>query len=227
MKSFIIYVKGHKSSEKQANTVKVSCNKSGFDAELLEGVTPDTLNQYEEYPDAKNSRICDFKKENMKIYNTKKACFTNHIRIWKKCLELNEPVVFLEQDVGNVRKWDNTSFNEILILNADSAFKQSVFDHVENKPWLRKGCCKYDNSPLIYRHNNQWKGSRMIPGTGSYAVTPKGAKRLLKKLETYGWEQSDFFINSYNVDLEYIIPEYFNFKSDNLNMSHSISWLSK
>ena len=60
----------------------------------------------------------------------------------------------------------------------------------------------------------------MIPGTGAYVVTPKGAAKLLEALEDYGWEQSDFFINTMNVNLDYIVPEYFTFKSGNLNSSH-------
>jgi len=220
MKSFIVYVKGHKKSEAQAEKCRRSCYQSSFDVEMLEGVTPATLNEFEDYPDAEASRIQDFKRQNIATYRTKKSCFTNHARVWKKCVELNEPVAFLEQDVGNVRKWNNTAFKEVLILNAESAFKQPVFDHVQNKPWLGFGCLTYGDTPLIYRHNNSWKGAAMMPGTGAYAVTPQGAARLLDNLRTYGWEQSDFFINSHNAQLEYIVPEYFTFKSPNLNMSH-------
>lgn len=220
MKSFVIYVEGHKQSEKQAEKCRASCYQSGFDAELMKGVTPETLSEYAEYEDAQGGRITSFKRESKKVYESKKSCFTNHIRVWEKCIELNEPVAFLEQDSGNIRKWNHTQFDEVLILNAESAFKQSVFDHVRNKPWLNFGLNPYSDTPLIYNKENQWKGAAMMPGTAAYAITPNGAKRLLDNLQTYGWEQSDYFINSYNVNIQYIVPEYFTFKSPNLNMSH-------
>lgn len=62
----------------------------------------------------------------------------------------------------------------------------------------------------------------MIPGTAAYAVTPKGAKKLLDSLHKNGWEQSDFFINTFNVKMQYTIPEYFTFKHSNLNTSHGV-----
>jgi hypothetical protein len=119
-----------------------------------------------------------------------------------------------------VREWNNPHWDEVLIMNMESAFKQPVFNHVSNKPTPSLGVNVYNKSPLNYRFDNDFKGSLMIPGTGAYAVTPKGAKRMLNALHKYGWEQSDFFINTFNVNLEYIMPEYFTFKHSNLNTSH-------
>ena len=220
MKAFIVYVNGHKESEKQAEAARASCYQSGFDAELFPGTTPESLSDFPDWPDAKNSRVSNFKRESKTVYQHKKSCFANHYRIWNKCLELNEPVAFLEHDVGNVRKWMNTFFDELLILNAESAFKQPVFDHVRNKPWLNFGTNEYVSTPLNYRFQNQWEGSGMMPGTGAYAIKPAGAIKLLAALDEFGWEQSDFFINTTTINIEYIVPEYFTFKSKNLNMSH-------
>lgn len=220
MKSFVIYVEGHKDSEKQAKKCKASCIQSGFDTELMAGVTPKTLSEYTNYKDAKGARIESFKVESKKVYETKKSCFTNHVRVWQKCLKLNEPVAFIEHDAGNVRDWNNILFDEVLILNAESAFRQPVFDHVKNKPSLNLGLNQYLDTPLIYNKENQWKGSAMMPGTAAYAVTPKGAQKLLYNLYKYGWEQSDYFINSHNVNIQYVVPEYFTLSSPNLNMSH-------
>ncbi len=222
MKSFIIYVKGHEESERQAKKTLLSCSNSGFDAELMEGVTPKTVNKNNSYPDADGARIISFR--DSKVYNFKKSCFSNHIRVWKKCIELDEPVAFLEHDVTNVRNWvpGKILINEVLILNMTSAFTVTTFEHIKHLiPKYNLGLNLYNVSPLIYHKENQWKGSLIMPGTASYAVTPKGAKKLLNALETYGWEQSDFFINTANVIIQYIIPEYFTFHPEqNLNMSH-------
>lgn len=220
MKSFIIYVKGHEKSEQYANVVLQSCKNSGFNAELLEGITPDTIHEYEQYPEIEGGRATFFKAQNTRKYMIKKSCFTNNVRVWKKCIELDEPVAFIEHDSYCVRDWDNPSFNELLVLNIDSAFKQPVFSDLQTKPNFSLGQAVYKNSPLVYNKENLWKGYSMIPGTAAYAITPKGAKKLLHNLSKYGWDQSDYFINRFNVYIEYRIPEYFTFKLKNLNMSH-------
>lgn len=220
MKAFLIYIEGHKGSEKQALSAKESCEGSGFNIELTPGITPKTLNQYEQYPEIDKSRALDFKKSNQKTYLTKMSCFLNHIQVWKKCIELNEPVAFIEHDSFNVRAWDNQDWQDILILNIDAAFKQPVFSHVSNKLKPQSGLNMYNKSPFVYNRENVFKGGLLIPGTGAYAIKPHAAKKLLSSVEKYGWEQSDYFINTSHVTLEYIMPEYFIFKHSNLNTSH-------
>lgn len=224
MKSFVIYVEGHKDSEHYMQTCINSCDNSNFEAEPFIGVTKDTLDQWSHYlyPDLPGARITGMKKESAKLYNTKKACFTNHVRLWNKCIELNEPIAVLEQDVYCVNSWNNQQFDDILLLNIDSAFKQKVFERITNKPNFtgQLGIHDYKDTFLLYTKDNLFKNSFMIPGTGAYAVTPAGAKKLLLTLEQNGWEQSDYFINTSHVRVQYVIPEYFTFKLPNLNMSH-------
>jgi len=225
MKSFIIYVKGNTKSEEYANVCLDSC-RDKFDAELFEGVTPDALNKYEEtynFTRIIPSRVNNFYHENQKLFHTKKSCFMNHVRLWHRCLELNQPIAVIEQDSFCVKKWDNIQFHELLILNCESAFNQPVFNHVwkqKSKPKFNIGIHDYTDTPLIYYIENNFKGYAMMPGTAAYAITPKGAQRLIENLFKYGWEQSDYFINNHNVKIEYIFPEYFTFKLKNLNMSH-------
>lgn len=229
MKSFVIYVKGHKKSEEYLDKVLVSCRGKGFDCTPFEGVTPDTLDDYTKsipFEDGKNTRILNFKRESEKKYRTKKSCFLNHVRLWTKCLELDEPIAVLEQDVHCAREWEDTEFSEVLVLNVNSAFHQPVFKHIRPKPYFSKGLHEYKGAERVgkdglqYYFPNQYMNSWMMPGTGAYAVTPDGAANLLNNLAKYGWEQSDFFINTFNCKIEYIMPEYFTFKVENLNMSH-------
>lgn len=225
MKSFVIYVKDHKKSEQYASICLESCIDK-FDAELFEGVTPETLSSYEEkytFDYMSPSRVEDMKKESDILYKTKKSCFLNHVRLWEKCVELNQPIAVIEQDSHCVRSWDNTEFDEVLILNVESAlFKQKIIKEFWKKtnktpPTLENGLHDY-SSGLIYHRNNKWHNGSLIPGTAAYAVTPKGAKKLLTSVQE-GWEQSDHFVNTKNVKIQYMMPEYFTFKLPNLNMS--------
>lgn len=225
MKSFVIYVKGHKTSEKYARMCADSC-KGKFDCELFEGVTPETLAKFEkrfDFPRMIPSRVDDMHKESQRLYTTKKSCFLNHVRLWEKCIEIDEPIAVIEHDSHCIRAWDNVKFDEVLVLNINSAlFKQKIIKEFwskknKKKPILHTGLHDYISN-LVYHRNNKWHDASIIPGTAAYAITPKGATKLLKSVQD-GWEQSDHFINTKNVRIEYMMPEYFTFKVKNLNMS--------
>ena len=123
MKTFVIYVDGHEQSTYQAEQCMKSLQK-GFEGELFKGTTPATLSQYESkhnFPLIENARLEAFSKEDQDKYLTKKSCFYNHVRLWEKCIELDEPIVFAEHDAHCVREWDNIDFDEVLVLNVESA----------------------------------------------------------------------------------------------------------
>ena len=100
MKAFLIYIEGHEGSEKQAESAYESTTRNGFDVIRTPGITPATLGDYKKrpLPEVANGRVTNFKRENTKTYLTKMSCFFNHVEIWKKCVELNEPVAFIEHD---------------------------------------------------------------------------------------------------------------------------------
>lgn len=227
IKSFIIYVSSNKKSVEYANICLESC-KGKFDAKLFEGVTPETLSTYEEqYPFTHmiDSRAQDFSKESNQLYKIKKSCFMNHVRLWNLCIELNETIAVIEQDSFCVRPWQPVEFEDVLILNFQSAWNQRIFKGYwkegHSKPTIKDGVFDYqDNKMMNYHRKNNYHNSYRIPGTAAYAVSVQGAKKLLDSLNKNGWEQSDYFVNNKNVKLQGIGPEFFTFKLPNLNMSH-------
>ena len=48
MKAFLIYVKDHLESTAQAEKALLSCKDTGFDVELVEGITPLTVDEITE-----------------------------------------------------------------------------------------------------------------------------------------------------------------------------------
>jgi GR25 family glycosyltransferase involved in LPS biosynthesis len=226
MKSYIIKIKGHAKSEEQAEKCINSTMLYGFDSEFFNGTTPKTLADAEKIHNfgiMKPSRVFNFRVENLKKYLTKKSCFMNHVILWNKCLEINEPIVVLEHDALAIRKWDNATFKEVLILNINSAKKhnRNVGSRMGKYEYKQEGHTEIHelNYPFRYKMENIWKGGCLMPGTAAYAITPAGATKLLDSLYKNGWDQSDFFINSKNVHIEYASPEYFGFNGKNLNTS--------
>ena len=229
MKSYIIHIKNHSASKAQARDCLLSCAKK-FDAELFAGVTPDTLGDYElkySFIEMNPSRANDYFFQNQKKYKTKKSCFMNHVRLWHKCVERNEPIAVLEHDAICKRKWDNVEFDECLILNLNSAvyFNRNIKKNLEGKyTYKHHGTTDVREADYKFKYwkENIWKGGTLIPGTAAYAITPKGAQRLIDSVYKNGWDQSDFFINGNNVHLQYASPEYFKFNERNLKTSWGI-----
>ena len=229
MKGSIIYVKGHKASEIQAEQSLKSFEKYGWDVSLVEGVTPETLDDKEwDVPCIKDGRLIGFRDKGERSYLTKKSCLTNHARIWRKVVETNESHAFIEQDAICISRYDPKYFSDVLILNIDYAFKPpSVLGSLNSMagytpfPALMPKMLPSDY-PLQYYKNNVYKGYNMMPGTAAYAVTPSGAEKLLKAAEENGIDQSDFFINDHHVQLAYISPCPVKFNTKNLNLSHKL-----
>ena len=75
------------------------------------------------------------------------------------------------------------------------------------------------DAPLIYRFSDDSTEPLIMPGTAAYAVTAQGARKLLEHAQ-HGWEQSDHYINTGVVRIQYRDPPYFDFHSANLGSSH-------
>lgn len=229
MKAFIHYVSGHGASEQQANESLNSFIRHGWDASLVEGVTPETLDDKEfDVKLAPKGRIVSMYERGDRVYLTKKSCLTNHYRLWNRCIELNETIAFIEQDaiaIGAPQKW---FFDGVCVLNIEHAFRPpSVLGTLSHlKDYVVPAVLTPTPLPVDYRlkyyKDNKWKGNNMMPGTAAYAITPKGAKQLLTAAYDYGIDQSDFFINTGNVNINYITPSPVKFNTKNLNLSHKL-----
>jgi len=232
MKAFVVFVPQVAGSREHALTVLESIQAhQGWEAELLPGTTPDTLPLYQQwFPliDQSPSRIEGFREHAHDTYLTKMSCFYNHVRVWHRAIELDEPVAFIEHDAVCVRDWNQPKFRQVLILNARSALRQSII----RKHLIKNGHLAKMNLlqnivadwlvPITNRHTEADDAPVMMPGTAAYAVTPKGAARLLHRCLYMGWEQSDHFINRHSSDIEYYTPDYFDLRLKNLQLSHGL-----
>jgi glycosyl transferase family 25 len=135
-----------------------------------------------------------------------KGCFLSHFLLWKKCLELNKPILILEHDALAIRELpkDILDYNYD-ILNLDYASRQieNYWEYVETDHGLeilswekssRKGYGGYNKSS--------------IPGIHGYIIKPSGAEKLIKFSKQQGTLPADIQINSLVVDLKYTKTSY-------------------
>ena len=225
----IVYVKNHKESEEQANQALKSFKKFGWDTHLHEGLTWENVQdtpEYKNYNIIENSRLLNFEKENKHKFLTKLSCAINHVRFWTKVCKENKPMAFIEHDSICTTSWDNHTFDEYLILNCEFVFKppnKLGLIQFKDYKWPSFGLCPWpSNYPLKYYRENIWKDSDMAPGTGAYAITPLGAKKMLDAIAKYGIDQSDFMINTFNLNMQCLIPSPVKFNKVNLSTSYGI-----
>lgn len=178
MKSFIIYLSRIENSVNFANNLLQDLKSVGISAELFEGTYGD---EAVEIFEKENRKVCNLLYKGRPISGSEKpghkGCFYSHYRLWKKCVELNEPIMVFEDDVKLYRGYEETEFQDVLMLSVCTEWKIS-------KPFL--SLLEESKEPakaLAY------EGECMI-GTSGYVIKPHAAKKLL---ETYS--------NSYsNVD---------------------------
>lgn len=217
-KAFVIHLDENKTSVKTAKWAVESSVKHGLGAQLFSGITPDTLHKWEskyklEKDVMKPSHMYDRqigKNGSNFTYQCKYSNFLNHYTLWHECLELDKTIVILEHDVLCIRNWDTPSFNELLVLNIHSGLYNPEFEKLQ-KPNLHTGIHNYENKFLDYKSKNLWQGAGMIPGSAAYAVSPRGATRLIENVKLHGWDKADYIINTKSVHMEYAMPDYYQF----------------
>lgn len=144
------------------------------------------------------------------------GCFYSHYALWKKCIDLNEPIMIFEDDVKFYRNFEPIEFDDILIL---SLGKSSFL----NEPWKT-----YLEDPKGTPNAKNWPNFSM-PGASGYAITPRAALGLVKFYKPY-WYPADNAINQFVCKLQihnYIMGRNLLPDEGNVSMTKSKDWAHK
>lgn len=142
-----------------------------------------------------------------------KGCFYSHYNLWKKCIELNEPIMIFEDDVKFYRGWYPVEWNGILILSlGKKSFKQEPYK-------------TYLENPTGNPQTLLWRNSSM-PGASGYAIKPRTAKKLVKFYRRY-YYAADNAINVHICDIEihnYLMGRNILKEEGNVSLTKSKDW---
>ena len=190
MKAFIIYLKEVQSTIDSALECKRTAREYGLDAWLMEGFTPSRADQF-------------IKEQNLKPYlpgpklfqikwqkGGVRGCMISHYHVWKKCIELDQPIVVLEHDSRVVSETYTADFEDVLHLDAHR-FEQ---DPDRNK------------DPVVQDFVNVRKGENQLMGTYGYVIKPHAAKRLIQGAHEDGITASDMFVKDKYVRIQVVKP---------------------
>lgn len=199
MKNFIIYLPKIEESKKTANDLKKQLEKYDYDVELFEGTYgTDAVKLMEEedrilFPWGVKGKpevfptIEELKEATKNTSPGIKGCFYSHYNLWKKCVELNSPIVIWEDDIVITRPYKPVEWNDILILALGHPSKSLKYMHYFENP---EGDAKAED---YYQSS--------MPGCCGYAIKPQAAKKLLKIYEN-SFLPADNAINVYHVGIQ-------------------------
>lgn len=202
MKAVVHYTQELRVSRQWTKRLVESLEDQGWDYELREGYTPSDCPFVKVSP---YSYMSSFKEPRLQ---TKKACFANHLRLWREAVYDNETKVFLEHDVVCVGKMPEIT-SDVMHLSYDTA----KYSHDERG---MKFLTTY-NRPMF-------KGAKVMAGTSAYSVTPEGAETLISTYERLGADQSDCFVNSHVVNIGCPSPSPFALMINTFNSSSGRYW---
>ena len=141
------------------------------------------------------------------------GCFYSHYNLWKKCVDLNEPIMIFEDDVKFYRKYSPVEFEGVLILSLGKS------------SYMRDPQKTYLENPTGVPQIKKWRNFSM-PGASGYAITPDAAKGLIKFYKPY-WSPADNAINQFITPIHlhtYLLGRNTLPEEGNLSMTKSKDW---
>lgn len=134
------------------------------------------------------------------------GCFFSHYYLWKRCVDLNEPIIILEHDGYLTRPiQDNIldQFDDVLKLDRLDPYNEHYERDLNAEKYLPTTVTSYTNNPakvLKYGLQDYFKGAY------SYIIKPHAAKKILRYIKINGHRPADQQINASIVKLQTIVP---------------------
>jgi hypothetical protein len=123
-KTFVIAIKGHPASESQLQDCLASAEKFNWKIETFWGVDGRTITSETWKEEGLIPRL---DKPTMSRPGVQ-GCFLSHWMLWKKCTDLNEPIIILEHDAIILKDWEllNTADSVVKLHRKYSGKKEKV-----------------------------------------------------------------------------------------------------
>lgn len=166
--AYIITIKGHEKSEREAMRCAKSCDEVGQKWHIWQAFSVQDHNII--YPThAENQDHYRFlKKTNSHLTPTEVATVLSHYSLWAHCTAIDRPIIIFEHDAVMCQKYSqHMGYNEICYLGCQSQY--------EKKAW-----------PLPPTYSMQGKNYMFINKAHAYAIDPGVARQLVSHVIKFG-----------------------------------------
>ncbi len=197
MKAFVITIRGHEYSEnKTSRCIETATNIGEIAVERFYCVPKKraraTMNSYGlKWTWANNNTrpsVCPITNLQQRPYydanlDTKISCSMSHYLLWKRCVELNEPILILEHDAVFIHKFPEFDFKGICQINDPKGGGR------RGKFLQQEMIQKYQNTEGVNPKTLNTMGP-MVPdglvGNSAYVIKPFAAQELIDKYHELG-----------------------------------------
>lgn len=196
MKNFIICLSKIETSLNTALKLKSQLDNFGHETELFEGTYgTDAVKMMEDEGRLAHPFGIKGPGENLEPIEPTgkmsapgvKGCFYSHYNLWKKCVELNEPIVIWEDDIVLSRPFRPVEWDDVLVVALGHPTKSLRYMQYLEIPTGDPKAEEYHQSSM--------------PGCCGYAIKPHAAKKLLKTYKNT-YLPADNAINQYHVKIQ-------------------------
>lgn len=156
---WMIQIPDNEVSQTYKNMVLPSWEKHGYEINMFDAVTPDNIHNYDYLEFQQYWGFRDFT-------TSEKAGFYSHVELWKKCIEMDEPIAIIEHDV------------ELYKPNIKIMSDLFGFSYFKNEEAWKNYAGRWHEHPYWGRRR------KICPITHAYYVSPKMAHRLYLKVLT-------------------------------------------
>lgn len=203
--SFIITMQGEPISELLAEECQVSAKKFDIQTEFFPATHGKDVN-VEWYKH--NLKDFKFNQRIKKLNPGIVGCLISHLRLWKKCIEMKEPILILEHDAVVIRNIPQNILDK--------------FEDVCHLDWLSRRTPNYDKEVMLDKGTEvnlymqkrpPFSGLELynkshIKGSHSYIIKPQGAQKLKDFVWAAGALAPDVVMNSVSCQLTYTETSY-------------------
>lgn len=204
MKAYAIVMTDHKVSETGFAKLKASSEsvKNEFEIERFEATIPDQVDEQMKlykldwnwpWSGHVNDKQSGIRKHAYATRNPKRrmACALSHFRLWKKCVEMNEPILILEHDAKFIQKFEyqyvlDSPYQVIGINDPRGATRLAQKFH----DIVQKSKTEVLDVPTIDR----MEVAQGIAGASAYIIKPSGCQKIVEAAYEYGLWPNDALI---------------------------------
>jgi GR25 family glycosyltransferase involved in LPS biosynthesis len=203
--SYIITMQGESVSETLSQECAKSAEQFGINTVIFPATHGKDINvQWHKH----NLKDFKFNQRIKKINPGMVGCLISHLSLWKKCIEIQKPILIFEHDALMIREIPHSILDK--------------FKDVCNLDWLSRRTTNYDEEVKIDRgpgvklymeKRPPYSGLELynkshIKGAHSYIVKPQGAQKLVDFVWSAGALAPDVIINSISCLLTYSETSY-------------------
>ncbi|MBD1576854.1 glycosyltransferase family 25 protein [Vibrio sp. S11_S32] len=194
-----IFVVSLSSSIERRKRIKEQLDSQGFIFEFFNAIdasTPHFLHSERAAPEI------TYKRKGYYLLDTEIACFASHYELWKRCIDINEPIVILEDNV------DLSKDAKTVTMHID------MEKYVEIHPYIKlSSTYKSTFKKVLELENNHHliRYKKHTCGTTAYIISPIAAKKFVDYADIFIEPVDDYMEKPWihGVDCIHISPDLF------------------